>query len=302
MTIDFKKIFSILSPGERRRMHGIPRPVRKDDDYDIVMTGEDLDDNNDNNNSGGGSPGGKHLEHLADLVVAANPTPLDRGVALNWLLHDRDGRALFARTMKRKEQKVQPESFERMLKDMGIERIAAAVVKRGHSSAISEQEYTDAMTDLAVKRYPDKPRDVAFSKLWDEQSPSSATLRRAYSIIRKFPMLAVVEKAKATIMPLAVGNISVDDPEEALDDEAALVAAARRKFPYLSMSEARALIRAKVPKGKRASAYDELTAKAERLREQDDTLSASAAFAKVYEDPANAHLAQAERLQNRPRA
>jgi hypothetical protein len=111
-----------------------------------------------------------------------------------------------------------------------------------------------------------------------------------------------VEKSEATIMPVSVGNESVDDPDGALDDEAALVAEARRRFPYLTMAEARALIRSKVPVGKHDDAYETLVAKADALRKRDSSLTESAAFSRVYQDPANAHLAAAERKQNRPRA
>jgi hypothetical protein len=43
-----------------------------------------------------------------------------------------------------------------------------------------------------------------------------------------------------------------------------------------------------------------LKAKANELREADPTLSAQQAFARVYADPANRKLAEAERRQNRP--
>jgi hypothetical protein len=98
--------------------------------------------------------------------------------ALHFVMHSPRGNAMVHRLRgavgkalaKKKEKKMQPESFERMLKDMGIERIAAAVVKHGHSTAISEGEFTEAVTALAQKRYPTLKPDVAFSKLFGEQS------------------------------------------------------------------------------------------------------------------------------------
>lgn len=47
-------------------------------------------------------------------------------------------------------------------------------------------------------------------------------------------------------------------------------------------------------------AYDELMAKAEELRKGDPKLTQAAAFAKVYEDPANIAIVRRERGENRP--
>jgi hypothetical protein len=46
------------------------------------------------------------------------------------------------------------------------------------------------------------------------------------------------------------------------------------------------------------SAYEQLKAMAEQQRRAGE--SASQAFARIYTDPANRHLAEAERAQNRP--
>ncbi|WP_407146257.1 hypothetical protein [Bradyrhizobium sp. ORS 86] len=49
-------------------------------------------------------------------------------------------------------------------------------------------------------------------------------------------------------------------------------------------------------------AYAQLVAKAEELRKKDPNLTKEQAFAKVYQDPANADLAKRERGENRPHA
>jgi hypothetical protein len=54
--------------------------------------------------------------------------------------------------------------------------------------------------------------------------------------------------------------------------------------------------------GDDADALDELEELAEQERRRNPGMSKSVAFTKVYTDPANARLAQAERRQNRPRA
>jgi hypothetical protein len=173
---------------------------------------------------------------FADMVVETSGGTWTRPQALHFVMHSPRGNAMVHRLRgavgkalaKKKEQKMQPETFEEMCKSMGIERIAAAVVKRGHSSAISEVEFTSAVTALAQKRHPTLRPDVAFSKLFGEQSEQAATLRRAYAIIKNFPMMSVVEKGKATIMPTANdGDDSVNDPTDALEQLEALVARLR---------------------------------------------------------------------------
>ena len=52
--------------------------------------------------------------------------------------------------------------------------------------------------------------------------------------------------------------------------------------------------------GVQSTAYDELMAKAEELRKADSKLTQAAAFAKVYEDPANVEIVKRERGENRP--
>jgi hypothetical protein len=64
-------------------------------------------------------------------------------------------------------------------------------------------------------------------------------LRRAYAIIKNFPMMAVVEKDKATIMPTANdGDDSVNDPTDALEQLEALVARLRASAPWMSKAQA----------------------------------------------------------------
>lgn len=77
-----------------------------------------------------------------------------------------------------------------------------------------------------------------------------------------------IVKQLLLIAPFQVGGgaaVGVDDPEDALAQLEALVAEQRARSPEMAK------------------------------------LSPAQAFAKVYTDPANAHLARAERKQNRPR-
>jgi len=73
-----------------------------DDDAIDAINNELGDDDDDEN--GGDSAGGRHIEHLADLIIRANPD-FERSRALNWLLHSASGQTLVARTQKRRIQK-----------------------------------------------------------------------------------------------------------------------------------------------------------------------------------------------------
>ena len=238
--IDFAKIFGVRgdAAGDVLRAHLLKQQARDrlqrkqdDDDEDRRLSIDDLSDDDDGSGNGGGSAGGRHLEHLADLICQSRPD-VDRASALRWLLNSKNGRALFARTMKRKEQQMQqPQTFERLLKNIGIERIAKAVVADGHGSAITEHEYTEAVTALAVTRYPTLKRDVAFSRLFGEQSPEAATLRKAHAIIKGMPMMVVV--------PVATEADDVDDDDsDAIEALEALAEEQRRRSPDLTKAQA----------------------------------------------------------------
>jgi hypothetical protein len=55
-----------------------------------------------------------------------------------------------------------------------------------------------------------------------------------------------------------------------------------------------------VSKSSDATAYDQIVAKANRLRELEPELSFDQAFARIYQDPKNIELAKRERSENRP--
>jgi hypothetical protein len=209
--IDFMGIFGVRkSHGHRHGFYADPelkkwqRYFRKVDDALIDDDAAAL-----GNGDGDSSESSRHISHLADLLCETRPD-IDRGQVLRWLLRTKTGQALVRATkrFKQRQERQMPESFEKMVADMGIERIAKAITERGYSTAISEAEYTSAVTTLAVKRFPDKPRDVAFARLFGEQTEQAATLRKAHAIIKNFP-------AMVTIMPVQVDKATAD-PEDAL--------------------------------------------------------------------------------------
>lgn len=104
---------------------------------------------------------------------------------------------------------------------------------------------------------------------------TNEVIRRAHAIV----------KGLAIIYPIVTTDDSVNDPENALAARRGLIADQRPAATVATSDEA----------------YGKLLEKAEELRKADSSLSEAAAFSKVYQDPANAHLAQAERRQARAR-
>lgn len=125
-----------------------------------------------------------------------------------------------------------PETFEQMCKSMGIERIAKAVVERGYFTAISEEEFTEAVTDFAVKRdaRAGESRAQAFSRVFCANDETGVTLRKACAIIKNAPMMVLVE-------PVQVDKATAD-PEDALAALNKLAEDEARRNPALSTSQA----------------------------------------------------------------
>jgi hypothetical protein len=156
--IDFAKIFGVASRAA---------PFRKDDDGLA-----ELGDSSSNTS--------RHISHLAGMIVEAKPD-VSRQEALDWLLHTKSGQALVARTKRQKEQTM-PETFSKMVADMGVTRVCKAICERGFSTAISEQELTSAITDHAKSIYPELRPDQAFSKFFQ----ANEVVRRAHQIVKGY--------------------------------------------------------------------------------------------------------------------
>jgi hypothetical protein len=93
---------------------------------------------------------------------------------MHWLLHNRAGAALVRRLQKRKEAKM-PESFEKMVKDMGVTRVCKAICDLGDGSRITEKELTEAITEHAKRLHPDLKPDAAFAKVFTSQDATGIT-------------------------------------------------------------------------------------------------------------------------------
>jgi hypothetical protein len=121
MTAPYDKFLRSLKPGdtegEKLRkllavydLRGLTRVRKQDEDLDLDDDDlDDLVDSIDERDDGEseGSATSRHVSHLADLISEA--TGRDRQVALDWLLHNRNGLALLRRTLgKRFNKKATP--------------------------------------------------------------------------------------------------------------------------------------------------------------------------------------------------
>jgi hypothetical protein len=135
--------------------------------------------------------------------------------------------------------------------------------------------------------------DTTFAKLFEAQDEAGVTLRKAIMAARDAQFLS----RTATVSKLAgsTGHFLAGDGSG--DGEGG---AARERFSS-------ATLKPRVTGGRQAlavdnpkSALDELQKLVDQQRRQNPTLFEAQAFARVYEDPKNAALAQKERAENRP--
>jgi hypothetical protein len=144
-------------------------------------------------------------------------------------------RELLAREMrKRKTQTTMtnmPPTFERMVKGMGIERVAKAICDLGDGSRITEKELVEAITEHGKRLHPSMKADQAFTKVFTSQDEAGIVFRKAVQLCKDMPRM--------TIMPVVTGNNDVDDDDsdaiEALD---ALAEEQRRRSPEMSKAQA----------------------------------------------------------------
>jgi hypothetical protein len=209
----------------------------------------------------GGGVSNHHVSRLADLLVESGRFT-DRGHALRHLTSHPDGVAL-VRTHK-KDHPMQ-DSLTKLAKDIGVIGIAKAIVNEGRSYGIDEHEFTRLATDHAQRVYPDKTPDAAFAKLFTDNGADGVLLRKAHAL--NAGRHHQFERHPTTRMRSGSSPGRGDDSGD---------------VDSVGVSDA----------------YAQLTKLAEQQRRAGET--ASQAFARIYADPANKHLAEAERSANRP--
>ena len=162
--------------------------------------------------------------------------------ALCWLMRSKNGQALFARTMKRKDTKPvdKMQTLETFVKsnDGGMLSICKHITNGGDVS-LTEANFTK-LAILAAKRdkFPDLlGDDRAFSKYFHQHE----IVRKAHAIIKAYPQMV-------TIMPVVTGNNSVDDDDlDALAQLQALAEEQRKRSPTLTFEQSFAKVYAANP-------------------------------------------------------
>jgi hypothetical protein len=211
-----------------------------------------------------------HASKVADLLVESGRHP-DRAAALDHLLHSSRGQALLRR-MNKKDDSTMTDNWTSIAKDHGIVAVAKMITNDGDAHGLGEHEFTQLLTEHAKREHPDMTPDQAFSKIFGAETEEGQLLRQAHGLTKSWP-------APMSISPTMVGGSD------------AFPSAQRREGSSPPRQDG-------TNRGGESSAYDQLVAMAARQRKEGET--ASAAFMRVYTDPANASLAEAERAQNRP--
>jgi hypothetical protein len=136
------------------------------------------------------------------------------------------------------------------------------------ASAFTEQEFTDIlMQEARHHQKPDETVGSAFSRMFSAPTADGLLMRRAHVKVKEanYPPLSVNKAHEYTPPPTQVGGkdaTNVNDGSVACGELAAMAEQLRASSPYLTFAQA---------------------------------------FARIYTQPENAALAEAERRYNRPR-
>jgi hypothetical protein len=214
-----------------------------------------------------------HANKVADLLVEAGSHP-DRASALDHLLHTSRGQALLSRMHKKDEpmsSTSHSEFVSSVVKQYGIVALAKSMVQDQKAYGLDEHTFTQLATEHAARLYPNDRPDTAFAKLFE----SEESVRRACAIAKAWPSPMSLEPMVAT--------------------GASGFPSTRRRS---GSSPGRGDDSGDVDSVGVSDAYAQLVKMAEQQRRAGE--SASQAFERIYLDPANRHLAEAERSANRP--
>jgi hypothetical protein len=141
-------------------------------------------DRDDGDSTGTGSSD-HHASKIADLMVEARSFP-DRATALNYLLHSRGGQSLLRRLSKAADQPAKEEPMDTVhaiMKDAGIAATCAQIVAKGNTS-ITELEIIQAVSKIAVERWPQLTEAQGFAKILDAPTEEARVLNHALKIAK----------------------------------------------------------------------------------------------------------------------
>jgi hypothetical protein len=215
-----------------------------------------------------------HASKVADLLVEAGSFP-HRAAALQHLLHKPSGQALLARMNKKDNEPMDRQTkLHEIAKQYGVLKIAKDVVDHADAFGITEPELVEMIGEY--DRQPGESTAKCFSRHFERQDDVGLTLRKAVQVAKAWP-------APMSLEPM--------------------VATGASGFPSTRMrsgsSPGRGDDSGDVDSVGVSDAYAQLTKLAEQQRRAGET--ASQAFERIYLDPANKHLAEAERSANRPK-
>lgn len=253
-----------------------PRSSRFLDVLDDLDEDEENARERDNDDDGGETDVAKAHEHRGPHQLAG---------ALVEHLHDRLERRReahgFHKSAKEEPMDTQTELIGIMKDCGGPVALCKAIVDRGRSPC-GEFELVAALSKRAVEQF-NMPSDRAFARLYE----SEESVRRACQLAKAGEITAD-PLMKAWPMPMSL------EP---------MVATGASGFPSTRLrsgsSPGRGDDSGDVDSVGVSDAYEQLTRLAEQQRRTGET--AAKAFERVYLDPANRHLAEAERAQSRPR-
>jgi hypothetical protein len=178
-----------------------------------------------------------------------------------------------------KQMKTHSELMSAVVKKYGIVAFCKSVEKG--DVAVSEHQLTSLISEHCART------GVSFSKLFEAQDEQGITLRKAIAAARDAQFLS----RTATVSKL---GSSTPHFHAAPDDGPAGTPGRATLAPrFVAGADARAVDNPR-------SALDQLNELAAEQRRQNKTLSEAGAFARVYEDKANAELVRREREENRP--
>ena len=142
----------------------------------------------------------------------------------------------------------------------GAVAMAKIINADNDAHGLSEEEYTRILTEHAQKLYPAKTPDSAFATVFSDTGADGVMLRKAHAVVRL---------SAFGVQPTMVGGL---DAQNAANDST-----------------------------ESSEAYKQLVDMAEKMRAASATpLSSDQAFARVFENPANAKLAAKAHVRPRP--
>jgi hypothetical protein len=226
---------------------------------------------------GGGSANDHHASKLADLLFETGRFD-DRAHALRYLFHNKDGAALLARLNMHKRDNEpmeapvdRPTQLRKIAKEYGVLKIASDVVDRADAFGITEHELVEMIGEY--DRQPGESTAKCFARHFERQDEVGLTLRKAVQVAKSWP-------APMSLEPMVSGGSDA--------------------FPKVQFGPGRSSpgIHDDDRGVGEQNAYAQLMKLVEQQKRAGETQAA--AFERIYLDPANRHLAEAERAQNRP--